>query len=94
VEVDAPCASHLHSRRLIMHVNKVSHVTTIDRVAERLGENVDWLWEVANKMEPEDAVIWVHGLGNNEVMAFTDSGIESLVELIKIYKKNPTLLQR
>jgi hypothetical protein len=77
-----------------MHVNKVSRVTTIDRVAERLGESVDWLWEVANEMETEDGVIWVHGLGDNEVMAFTDFGIESLIELIKIYKENPTLPKR
>jgi hypothetical protein len=77
-----------------MHVNKVSRVTTIDRVAERLGESVDWLWEVANEMETEDGVIWVHGLGDNEVMAFTHFGIESLIELIKIYKENPTLPKR
>jgi len=69
-----------------MHVNKVDHVTTIDRVAERLGESVDWLYEVANEMEAEDGVIWVHGLSHDGVMAFTDFGIENLVELIKIHK--------
>jgi len=26
-----------------MHVNKVHHVTTINRVAEDLGEDEDWL---------------------------------------------------
>lgn len=29
-----------------MHVNKVSHVKTVDRVAKELGEDVDWLHEV------------------------------------------------
>ena len=40
-----------------MHVNKVHHVTTIDRVARDLGESEDWLADVANEMEIEDGVI-------------------------------------
>jgi hypothetical protein len=39
-------------------------------------------------------VIWVYGVGEDGVMAFTDVGIESLINLIKIYKANPALLQR
>jgi len=70
-----------------MHVNKVDHVTTIDRVAQRLGESVDFLYDVANEMDTEDGVIWVYGLGDDGVMAFTDFGIENLVELINIHKE-------
>jgi hypothetical protein len=70
-----------------MHVDKVDHVTTIDRVAARLGESVDWLYEVANEMDTEDGVIWVYGLADDGVMAFTDFGIENLVELINIHKE-------
>jgi len=70
-----------------MHVNKVDHVSTIDRVAKRLGESVDWLYDVANEMTPEDGVIWVYGLDDDGVLAFTDFGIENLVELIKIQKE-------
>jgi hypothetical protein len=44
-----------------MHVNKVSHVTTISRVAKDLGENEDWLFDVANEMDVEDGVIWSTG---------------------------------
>ena len=44
-----------------MHVNKVHHVTTIDRVAADLGESVDWLHDVAMGMDAEDGVIWVYG---------------------------------
>ena len=44
------------------------------------------LYDVANEMDTEDGVIWVYGLDNNGVMAFTDFGIENLVELIKIHK--------
>ncbi len=66
-----------------MHVNKVSCVRTIDRVAKDLGEDVDFLFDVAIEMEPEDGLIWVLGLGDESVMAFSDDGVDSLVELIK-----------
>jgi hypothetical protein len=77
-----------------MHINKVSHVKTINLVAKELGESEDWLFDVATEMEPEDGVIWVYGVGDDGVMAFTDFGIENLIELIKIYKDDPTLLKR
>ena len=38
-------------------VNKVYRVHTIARVAEMLGEDVDWLWDVANEMDREDGLI-------------------------------------
>jgi len=77
-----------------MHVNKVSHVKTISLVAKELGESEDWLFEVANEMEVEDGVIWVYGIGEDAVIAFTDFGIENLIDLIKIHKNDPTLLKR
>jgi hypothetical protein len=77
-----------------MHVNKVYCVKTINRVAEDLSEIVDWLYHVANGMDVEDGVIWVNGVGDDQVMAFTDHGIENLVELIKMYKEDPSLLRR
>jgi len=76
-----------------MHVNKVHHVTTINRVAKDLGETEDWLSDVANEMDVEDGVIWVCGVGEDGVMAFTDFGIENLVDLIKMHKDR-TLLKR
>ena len=84
----------LRSCGLTMHVNKVHHVKTISRVAEELGENEDWLFDVATEMEPEDGLIWVYGIGDDGVMAFTDFGIENLIELIKIHRADPTLLKR
>jgi len=74
-------------------LNKVHRVTTISRVAEQLGEDPDWLSDVANEMEVEDGVIWVYDVGNDGVMAFTDVGIENLIELIKVYRENPDLLK-
>jgi hypothetical protein len=70
-----------------MHVNKVSHVRTIDLVATELGEDVCFLCDVASEMEPEDGLIWVQGLGEEGVMAFTDFGVDGLVELIKIHRE-------
>ena len=77
-----------------MHVNKVHHVTTITRVTADLVEDEDWLWDVSNEMEIEHGVIWVYGVGEDGVRAFTDFGIENLIELIKVYKENPGLLRR
>jgi hypothetical protein len=94
VELDAATNGDLRSGSLIMHVNKVSHVKTINLVAKELGESEDWLFDVANEMDVEDGVIWVYGVGDDGVMAFTDFGIENLIDLIKIYKDDPTLLKR
>jgi hypothetical protein len=77
-----------------VHINKVHHVTTIDRVANDLGESEDWLHDIANEMDIEDGVIWVYGVGEDGVMAFTDFGIENLIDLIKMYKVDPTPLTR
>ena len=94
MELDASGVCNLGSSGVTTHVNKVHHVTTITRVAQDLGEDEDWLWDVANEMEIEDGVIWVYGVGEDGVLAFTDFGIESLIELIKMYKDDPTLLKR
>jgi hypothetical protein len=79
---------------MTMHVNKVHHVTIIARVAEDLGEDEDWLRDIANEMDAEDGVIWVYGVGEDGVQAFTDFGIENLIELIRIRKQDPELLRR
>ena len=94
LEAASPPASISALCSLSMPVNKVSHVTTIDRIAADLDESEDWLFEVANEMDTEDGVIWIRGLGEDAVMAFTDFEIENLIELIKINKDDPTLLQR
>jgi hypothetical protein len=94
VELDAACIDNHRSGRLIVHTNKVHHVTTIDRVAKDLGEDKDWLLDVAMEMEIEDGVIWVCGIGEEGVMAFTDFGIENLIDLIKMYRDDPTMLKR
>jgi hypothetical protein len=86
--------SALRTSGMTMHVNKVRHVTTIARIAEDLGEDEDWPRDVASEMEIEDGVIWVYGVQEGGVQAFTDFGIENLIELVRIYKENPTWLKR
>ena len=44
-------------------------------------------------MEIEDGVIWVYGVGEDGVQAFTDFGIENLIELIQMYKEDPDAAQ-
>jgi hypothetical protein len=78
----------------LAQVNKVHHVHTIARVAAMLGEDEDWLRDVAIEMDQEDGLIWVYGPGDESVMAFTDFGIETLTGLIEIYKADPDLLKR
>jgi hypothetical protein len=69
-------------------------VKTLNLVAKELGEDENWLFDVAAEMEPEDGVIWVYGMGDDGVLAFTDFGVESLVDLIKMHKDDPSLLRR
>ena len=76
------------------HVNKVSRVFTLSHVAEMLGEDEDWLFEVAEEMDTEDGELWVLGVGEDGVMAFTDDGIENLKELITIHKADPSIIEK
>jgi hypothetical protein len=60
----------------------ISYVFTIDYVAKMLGEDVEWLNDLQIDMQPEDGCLWVHGVGEDGVPAFTEYGIESLKETI------------
>jgi len=44
-------------------------------------------------MEIEDGVIWVYGVGEDGVQAFTESGIENLIELIQVLQRKPHAAQ-
>jgi len=76
------------------HVNKVSHVFTLSHVAEMLGEDEQWLFEVAEEIDTEDGQLWVVGVGEDGVMAFTDDGIENLTNLIAIHKDDPSIIEK
>jgi hypothetical protein len=70
VELDFWCVTPSLRR---LHVNKV----TIGRVAKDLGEEEDWLWDIANGIDPEDGLIWVFGVRDNGVMARSPTSASS-----------------
>jgi hypothetical protein len=70
-----------------VQINKVHSVRTLALVAKDLGEDVDWLAEIAIDMEPEDGLIWVYDPEHRDgTMAFSQFGIESLCNLIEIHR--------
>jgi hypothetical protein len=59
--------------------NKVHHVYTAQLVAKRLGVNENLIHELTLGLEPEDGVIWVYGVDDDDgILAFTDDGIEEV----------------
>ena len=57
----------------------VSYIFTATRVAKMLGVEEDILHEIASTLDPEDGVISVYDLNDDEpILAFTDYGIENL----------------
>ncbi len=79
----------VHGRSsIVVQLNKVHSIKTIDRVAAELGESVDRLHELAIGMEPEDGIIWVYGTTDVEVLAFTPFGVENLLEMIAMERNH------
>jgi len=60
----------------------IASVFTIGYVANMLGEDEDWLHELSIDMFPEDGCLWVYGVGEDGVTAFTQYGIECLKQII------------
>ena len=60
----------------------IAHVFTIGYVANQLGEDEDWIFELSGDMFPEDGCLWVYGVGEDGVPAFTKDGIDNLRQII------------
>jgi hypothetical protein len=60
----------------------ISAVFTISYVASLLGENENWIFDLSIDVFPEDGCIWVYGVGEDAVPAFTKEGIENLRQII------------
>ena len=58
-----------------------SCVFTLARAAELLGEDEEWLEELADQLEPEDGRFWIYDTANRTTLGFTERGIECLKEL-------------
>jgi hypothetical protein len=60
----------------------ISAVSTIGYVANLIGEDEDWLHDLSIDMFPEDGCLWVYGIGEDGVPAFTQEGINNLRQII------------
>lgn len=71
-----------------MQRNKVHHVCTVGSVAKRLRVEESLIHDLTVGMEPEDGVIWVYGLDDDDgTMAFTDDGIDEVRLLFEEYRR-------
>ena len=71
-----------------MKRNKVHHIHTVGRVAKDLGVDEHLIHELAIGLEPEDGVIWVYGLDDDDgVLAFTDDGVEEVSLLLEEFRR-------
>jgi hypothetical protein len=71
-----------------MQRNKVHHVYTVGSVAKRLGVDEDLIHELTVGLEPEDGVIWVYGLDDDDgTLAFTDDGVEEVRLILEEYRR-------
>jgi hypothetical protein len=60
----------------------IAQVFTIGYVANLLGEDQDWLYDLSVDMVLEDGCLWVYGVGEDGVPAFTSDGIDNLRQII------------
>ena len=51
----------------------ISAVFTIGYVTNLLGEDENWIFDLSINMFPEDGCLWVHGVGEDGVPAFTET---------------------
>jgi hypothetical protein len=71
-----------------MQRNKVHHVYTVGSVATRLGVQESLIHDLTVGLEPEDGVIWVYDLDDDDgTMAFTDEGIDEVRLLLDEYRR-------
>jgi hypothetical protein len=63
-------------------VTAISAVFTIGCVANLLGEDENWVFDLSINMFPEDGCLWVYGVGEDGGPAFTRDGIENLRQII------------
>jgi hypothetical protein len=73
-----------------MQRNKVHHVYTVGSVAKRLGVEERLIHDLTVGLEPEDGVIWLYGLDDDDgTIAFTDDGIDEVRLLLEEYRRVP-----
>jgi hypothetical protein len=68
----------------------IASVFTIARVAELLGEDEDWLWEISIEMMPEDGIVAVYGVGDDYVPPHRSRYRKSARARSDLQKRRPT----
>lgn len=92
MEMEGFAASRDHGNGRLMQINKIYSAKTLARVALELGEDEDWLDEIASEMEPEDGVIRIYGVDEDDcTMVFSDYGVEILQTFIENHRENEKL---
>jgi hypothetical protein len=71
-----------------------SAVFTIARGAALLGEDEEWLSDVALEMDPEAGRLTIYDVDDEGTTGFTRFGIDNLKDLIEIHKADPTIMER
>jgi len=66
-----------------------SNFSTIDLVAEMINEDPDLLRQISVEMEPEDGCVPIYGKNDESVIALSDFGIETLVNLLEEIRSQP-----
>ncbi len=66
-----------------------SSFSTIDLIAEMINEDPDLLRQISVEMEPEDGCVTIYGKNDESIIAFSDFGIEILVNLLKEIRSQP-----
>ena len=79
MELAAPFGTGKPGRLIVA---AISAVFTISYVANLLGEDEDWLHDLSIDIFPEDGCLWVYGVGEDGVSAFTRDGIDNLRQII------------
>lgn len=88
MELEGRAATAPIRGRLTMQRNKVRHVYTVQLVAKRLGVDEDLIHELTLGLEPEDGVIWVCGVDDDDgTIAFTDEGVEEVRLILEGYQR-------
>ena len=86
MELEAAGSKPAIGRRVSNQRNKVHHVHTVAHVARTLGVTEDLIHDLTLGMAPEDGVIWVYGLEDDGVMAFTNDGIDEVRLILEEYR--------
>ena len=61
----------------------ISYIFTIDLIAEKFGYDKDKIFDIASdQLEPEDGMIWVHDINDEQTIALSQEGLETLQEII------------